>query len=206
MTDLVLSVEVRERTGKSGSREARRNGKVPGVIYGGKLGPVAISLNKNEVKKALNTGKLLAHMIDIDHKGERQSVICQAVQFHPVSDEAEHIDLYRVDVDQVISVSVAVHFIGEDVSPGLKKGGVLNVVRHDVEINVPAGSIPEYLTADVSALEIGDNIKISNITLPKGATPTITDRDFTIATISSRGGAQEVADDAEDAAAEGDDD
>lgn len=206
MTDLVLSVEVRERAGKSGSREARRNGKVPGVIYGGKLGPVAISLNKNEVKKALNTGKLLAHMIDIDHKGERQSVICQAVQFHPVSDEAEHIDLYRVDVDQVISVSVAVHFIGEDVSPGLKKGGVLNVVRHDVEINVPAGSIPEYLTADVSALEIGDNIKISNITLPKGATPTITDRDFTIATISSRGGAQEVADDAEDAAAEGDDD
>lgn len=205
MADLKLTVEVRERTGKGGARTARRNGQVPGVLYGGKLGPVAINLQHNEVIKALNSGKFLAHMIKLDHKGEIQSVIPQDVQFHPVTDVPVHIDLFRVDLDQIISVEVPVHFINEEDSPGLRKGGVLNVVRHEVEINVPAGSIPEFLTADVGALEIGDNIKISSISLPEGASPTITDRDFTIATIASRGGAQAAADDAEDAEAEGDD-
>ncbi|MFC6198706.1 50S ribosomal protein L25/general stress protein Ctc [Ponticaulis profundi] len=192
MADLVLSVEVRERTGKGGAREARRQGLVPGILYGGKLGPVSIALKFNEVIKALNSGKFLAHMIEIDHKGDKQSVICQDIQFHPVTDNPEHVDLYRVDEDQVISVEVPVHFINEEASPGLKRGGVLNVVRHEVEINVPAGSIPEELVADVTGLDIGDNVKISNITLPKGASPTITDRDFTIATIASRGGAVET--------------
>ena len=121
MADLVLSVEVRERTGKGGSREARRNGMVPGVLYGGKLAPVAISLKSNEVVKALNSGKFMAHMIEIDHKGEKQSVICQDIQFHPVTDFPEHIDLFRVDEDQIISVEVPVHFVGEEKSPGLKK-------------------------------------------------------------------------------------
>lgn len=197
MADLVLSVEVRERTGKGGSREARRNGMVPGVLYGGKLAPVAISLKSNEVVKALNSGKFMAHMIEIDHKGEKQSVICQDIQFHPVTDFPEHIDLFRVDEDQVISVEVPVHFVGEEKSPGLKKGGTLNIVRHEVELNVPAGSIPEFLTADVSALEIGDNVKISDINLPEGAEPTIGDRDFTIATIAGRTAAVETDDDAE---------
>lgn len=202
MADVVLSVEVRERTGKSGAREARRAGMVPGILYGGKLGPVSINLKKNEVVKALNSGKFLAHMIEIDHKGEKQSVICQDIQFHPVTDMPEHIDLYRVDLDQIIQVEVPVHFINEEKSPGLKKGGVLNIVRHTVELSVPAGSIPEFITADVGSLEIGDNVKISNITLPANSAPTITDRDFTIAVIASRGGAVEKADDAEDAAAE----
>ncbi|MAI89350.1 50S ribosomal protein L25/general stress protein Ctc [Ponticaulis sp.] len=197
MADLVLSVEVRERTGKGGSREARRNGMVPGVLYGGKLAPVAISLKSNEVVKALNSGKFMAHMIEIDHKGEKQSVICQDIQFHPVTDFPEHIDLFRVDEDQIISVEVPVHFVGEEKSPGLKKGGTLNIVRHEVELNVPAGSIPEFLTADVSALEIGDNVKISDINLPEGAEPTIGDRDFTIATIAGRTAAVETDDDAE---------
>ena len=141
-------------------------------------------------------------MIKLDHKGEVQSVIPQDVQFHPVTDLPVHVDLFRVDEKQIISVEVPVHFVNEEDSPGLRKGGVLNVVRHEVEINVPAGSIPEFLTADVTGLEIGDNLKISNITLPEGASPTITDRDFTIATIASRGGAQAAADDAEDAEAE----
>ena len=197
MADLVLSVEVRERTGKGGSREARRNGMVPGVLYGGKLAPVAISLKSNEVVKALNSGKFMAHMIEIDHKGEKQSVICQDIQFHPVTDFPEHIDLFRVDEDQIISGEVPVHFVGEEKSPGLKKGGTLNIVRHEVELNVPAGSIPEFLTADVSALEIGDNVKISDINLPEGAEPTIGDRDFTIATIAGRTAAVETDDDAE---------
>lgn len=194
MANLVLTVEVRERTGKGGAREARRQGFVPGILYGGKLGPVAISLKMNEVRKALNSGKFLAHMIEIDHKGDKQSVICQDIQFHPVTDVPEHIDLYRVDEDQVIHVEVPVHFINEEKSPGLKKGGVLNIVRHTVELNVPAGAIPEFITADVDGLEIGDNIKISSITLPANCTPTITDRDFTIATIASRGGAVEKSD------------
>ena len=137
-------------------------------------------------------------MIELDHKGEKQSVICQDIQFHPVTDAPEHVDLFRVDKKQIISVEVSVHFVGEEKSPGLKKGGTLNVVRHEVEINVPAGKIPEFLTADVSALEIGDNVKISDITLPEGAEPTITDRDFTIATIAGRTAAVETSDDGED--------
>ncbi|MAK60347.1 MAG: 50S ribosomal protein L25/general stress protein Ctc [Ponticaulis sp.] len=202
MADLTLTVEVRERTGKGGAREARRNGMVPGVLYGGGQDPVAISLKFNEVIKAINSGKFLAHMVEIDHKGDKQSVIPQDVQFHPVTDAPEHIDLYRVDKKQIISVEVAVHFVGEEKSPGLKKGGTLNVVRHEVELNVPAGHIPEYLEADVSKLEIGDNVKISDIKLPSDAEPTITDRDFTIATIAGRTAAVETSEDGEEASVE----
>ena len=202
MANLVLTVEVRERTGKGGSREARRQGFVPGVLYGGGLDPVAINLKKNEVVKGLHTGKLIAHMIEIDHQGKKQSVICQDIQFHPVSDMPEHIDLYRVDEKQVITVDVPVHFINEEASPGLKMGGVLNIVRHAVELHVPAGAIPEYITADVTGLEIGDNVKISNIKLPENASPVITDRDFTIATIASRGGAIASSTDDEEEATE----
>ena len=119
---------------------------------------------------------------------------------HPVSDQPQHVDLFRVDENQIIQVEVTVNFIGEEVCPGIKKGGNLNVVRFAVELNVKAGAIPESLTADISTLEIGDNVKISDISLPDGASPTITDRDFTIATIAGRGGAVE----ADDAAAEGD--
>ena len=202
MADLTLTVDVRERTGKGGARDARRNGFIPGVLYGGKLGPVAINLKKNEVTKALNSGKFLSHMVSLDYKGEIQSVIPQDVQFHPVTDMPVHIDLYRVDQDQIIHVNVPVHVIGEEESPGLRKGGVLNLVRHEVELLAPAGNIPEFITADISKLEIGDNVKISNVTLPAGVEPAIGDRDFTIITIASRGGAQEAADDAEDAADE----
>lgn len=190
--NIVLTVDVRERTGKGGAREARRQGKIPGVLYGGGQDPVAINLDSIEILKALNSGKFLSNMVTIDHKGDKQSVIPQDVQFHPVTDEALHIDLYRVDENQKVKVEVSVTFTGEEVSPGLKRGGTLNVVRHAVELLVPAGSIPDTLTADVSELEIGDNVKISNIDLPEGAEPTITDRDFTIATIASRGGAVET--------------
>ena len=134
-------------------------------------------------------------------------MICQDIQFHPVTDIPEHIDLYRVDKKQIISVEVSVHFVGEEKSPGLRKGGTLNVVRHEVEINVPAGHIPEFLTADVSALEIGDNVKISDIKLPDDAEPTITDRDFTIATIAGRSATADSTSDeeGEEETVEGDD-
>lgn len=191
-TQIVFNVEVRERVGTGGAREARKNGLVPGVLYGGDIDPVAISLKKNEVIKAIETGQFLNSTATLIHKGERQLVIPQGIQMHPVSDQPMHVDLRRVKLDQIIKVEVPVHFTGMEVSPGLKKGGTLNVVRHSVELNVPAGKIPEALEADVSKLEIGDNVKISSITLPEGAEPSITDRDFTIATIAGRGGKQDV--------------
>ncbi|KJS25919.1 MAG: 50S ribosomal protein L25 [Hyphomonadaceae bacterium BRH_c29] len=201
--EIVFNVVVRERTGTGGAREARNNGLVPGVLYGGGMDPVAISLKLNEVLKAIETGHFLSSTATLVHEGKKQLVIPQAIQMHPVTDRPVHVDLFRVDAKQKIKVEVPVHFIGEEVSPGLKKGGTINVVRHTVELLVPAGHIPESLEADVSALEIGDNVKISDITLPSDAEPTITDRDFTIATIAGRGGKAETADDAEDAAAEG---
>lgn len=200
--EIVFNVVVRERTGTGGAREARNNGLVPGVLYGGGMDPVAISLKLNEVLKAIETGHFLSSTATLVHEGKKQLVIPQAIQMHPVTDRPVHVDLFRVDAKQKIKVEVPVHFIGEEVSPGLKKGGTINVVRHTVELLVPAGHIPESLEADVSALEIGDNVKISDITLPADAEPTITDRDFTIATIAGRGGKAETADDAEDAAAE----
>ncbi|ACT58456.1 50S ribosomal protein L25/general stress protein Ctc [Hirschia baltica] len=200
-TDILLNVELRERTGKGGSRQARRENRVPAILYGGKEAPVSISLDRIEILKALNTGKFLSNLVEIEHKGKKQFVIPQDVQFHPVTEVALHVDLYRVKEDQLVKVEVPVHFTGEDVSPGIKRGGSLNIVRHTVELEVPAGHIPEFLTGDVSSLDIGDNVKISNIELPKDATPTITDRDFTIATIVGRT-ASAKADDAEDDAAE----
>lgn len=199
-TQIIFNVEVRERTGTGGAREARKNGFVPGVLYGGDIAPVAISLKKNEVVKAIETGQFLNATATLVHKGERQLVIPQGIQMHPVTDQPMHVDLFRVKLDQIIKVEIPVHFKGMEVSPGLKKGGTLNVVRHTVELNVPAGQIPEALEADVSTLEIGDNVKISNIELPKGATPVIGDRDFTIATIAGRGGKVETADTEEEEA------
>ena len=181
-----FNVELRERVGTGGSRAARREGLVPGVLYGGGEDPAAISLKRNEVLKAIETGHFLSSTATLVHKGEKQMVIPQAIQMHPVSDQPMHVDLFRVSRDQKIKVEVQVHFIGEEVSPGLKKGGTLNVVRHTVELLVPAGNIPESLEADVSELEVGDNVKISDIKLPGDAEPTITDRDFTIATIAGR--------------------
>ncbi|MEZ5945680.1 MAG: 50S ribosomal protein L25/general stress protein Ctc [Hyphomonas sp.] len=188
---ITFNVEVRERVGTGGAREARKNGGVPGVLYGGGIDPVAITLKRGEVIKAIETGHFLSSTATLIHKGEKQLVIPQAIQMHPVTDQPMHVDLFRVRDDQKIKVEIAVHFKGEEVSPGLKKGGTLNVVRHTVELLVPAGHIPEFLEADVSKLEIGDNVKISNIALPADAEPTITDRDFTIATIAGRGGKTE---------------
>lgn len=204
MSDIVLSVEVRERTGTGGARETRRNGFVPGVLYGGDKGPVSIALKNNEVIKAINSGKFLAQMITIEHKGEKQTVLTRDVQFHPVRDEPVHIDFQRVDETTVIAVEVVVHFHNEEKSPGLKRGGVLNVVRHAVEVNVPAGSIPDQIDVDLTGYDIGDSIHISAVTLPEGVTPAITDRDFTIATIQSSRASRASDDDAGESEGEGD--
>jgi large subunit ribosomal protein L25 len=187
MSGIVLNVEVRERTGTGGAREARRAGQVPAVLYGGPRGAIAISLKSNEVIKAINSGKFISHMVEIDHKGERQPVIPRDVQFHPVTDAPMHIDLYRVEEGQLIKIEVPVHFSNEELCPGLKMGGALNIVRHTVELLVPADKIPEELRFDLKSTKLGDVVKISDFALPEGASPTITDRDFTIATVTGRG-------------------
>ncbi|WP_340693835.1 50S ribosomal protein L25/general stress protein Ctc [Hyphomonas sp.] len=200
-----FNLELRERIGTGGAREARNNGFVPGVLYGGGEDPVAINLRLAEVMKAIETGHFLSSTATLVHKGEKQLVIPQAIQMHPITDRPLHVDLFRVKADQKIKVEVPVHFMGEDVSPGLKKGGTLNVVRHTIELLVPAGRIPEFLEADVSALEVGDNLKISDINLPSDAEPTITDRDFTIVTIAGRVAVTDTDDEAADEAADEED-
>ncbi|MEL8055891.1 MAG: 50S ribosomal protein L25/general stress protein Ctc [Pseudomonadota bacterium] len=194
---ITFNVEVRERTGKGGAREARREGKVPGVLYGGGEDPVAINLKKGEVIRAINTGQFLSSTAQLIHEGKKQLVIPQAIQLHPVTDQPQHVDLFRVRSDQIIQVEVTVNFINEEKSPGLKKGGALNVVRFAVELNVRADSIPDELVADLDGLDIGDNVKISDINLPGGAEPTITDRDFTIASVVGRGIAADTEEDTE---------
>jgi large subunit ribosomal protein L25 len=200
MADIVLNVEVREQTGTGAARTVRRSGKVPGVLYGGGKDPVAISVPANEFRKALYTGKLLGHLVTLKYGKETQPVIAKAIDMHPVTDEPWHFDLYRVDEHQQIKISVPVHFINHDDSPGLKRGGTLNVVRHDVELSCPADAIPEELIFDLTGLEIGDTIRISGFDLPKGVEATV-DRDFVIATLAgtSAQAAQDAAADAESA-------
>ncbi|MFP4517903.1 MAG: 50S ribosomal protein L25/general stress protein Ctc [Oceanicaulis sp.] len=203
MSDIVLSVEVRDRTGKGGARQARRDGFVPGTLYGGDQDPVSIALKNNELIKAINSGKLLANMITIDHKGETQTVFARDVQFDPVKDLPLHVDFQRVSAKDIIAVEVSVNFVGEEDAEGIKRGGVLNVVRHAIEVNCPAGQIPEAIVVDVSGLDIGDSVHISDVSLPENVEPTITDRDFTIATMQgSRALVEEEAED-EDVDAEG---
>ncbi|MES1201576.1 MAG: 50S ribosomal protein L25/general stress protein Ctc [Pseudomonadota bacterium] len=186
MAGIVLTVEKRERTGTGGARATRRSGMVPGVLYGGARGSVPIELKSDEVKKALRSGKFISHLIEIDHKGEKQPVIPRAIQYHPVSDEPVHIDFYRVEENAVIAIDVVVHFKNHDASPGLKRGGALNIVEHTISLRVPANKIPEEVVVDLTGLEIGNSIHISQIKLPEGCVPTIRDRDFTICSIAGR--------------------
>jgi len=180
---VVLDATVRENTGTGNAREARRQGMVPAVIYGGDEAPVAVSVKYNEVLKAINSGQLLSNMVELSRDGKTQKVIAKDVQFHPVKDTPVHVDFYRVTAKSIIEVEVSVNFIGEDVAPGMKEGGALNVVRYAIEVKCPAGDIPDTIDVDISAMQIGDSIHISEVTLPKGVKPAITDRDFTIATI-----------------------
>lgn len=193
MAEIVLNVEVRERTGTGGARASRANGNVPGVLYGGPRGPVAVEVNANAFKKALYTGKLLGHLVTLKYGEETQPVIAKDVQFHPVTDVPVHFDLYRVDEHQLIKIAVPVHFKNQEASPGLKRGGALNVARHEVEVWVPADHIPEELVADLTGLDIGDSVRWSNLAKPQGMEPVIKGRDFVIATVAGSG-AQASAD------------
>ena len=181
----VLEVEVRERTGRGGARAARRAKLVPGVIYGGDEGAVAISLKENQVFSALNKGNLIGSMLKISHEGKEQRVITKDVQFHPIKDMPQHIDFFRVTAKTIIEMEVSINIVGDDECPGLTKGGNLNVVRHAIEVKCPADSIPDSLEVDISKLEIGDSLHESEITFPEGVVPAITDRDPTVVTIAA---------------------
>ncbi len=180
-----LTAEIRERAGKGAARAVRRAGMVPGVIYGAKQDPVMFQIDPRPLVKLLHKPGFFSHVLTIDVAGTSYDVLPRDVQFDKVTDEPMHVDLLRFAKDHKLTVEVPVRFINEEKSPGLKRGGVLNIVRHDVELNCDPKAIPEELVFDLSGFEVGDSIHISATTLPKGAEPTITDRDFTVATVAA---------------------
>ena len=184
MTDItVLTANAREKVGKGSAREARRQGNIPAVIYGDKKSPISIVVEQKILVRHLSTGGFFNTLFDIDVNGELNRVLPRDVQLHPVTDVPEHVDFLRVSATTKVSVEVPVEFIGDDVSPGIKSGGVLNVVRYTVEVSCTPDLIPNTLLLDLSSAEIGDSLHISAVNLPEGVTPTKSDRDFTIATI-----------------------
>ncbi|WP_137389711.1 50S ribosomal protein L25/general stress protein Ctc [Rhodoligotrophos defluvii] len=189
-----LTAVVRDRAGKGAARAVRRQGRVPGVIYGAKQEPQLISLAYKDLMKEVETGRFLSTIYTLDVNGDKVQVLPRDVQFEPVRDFLIHVDFLRVAKDSHITVAVPVVFANEERSPGIKRGGVLNIVRHEIELDCPADNIPEEITIDLTGTDIGDSIHISAVKLPEGVKPTITDRDFTIATIATpAAGVEEAA-------------
>jgi large subunit ribosomal protein L25 len=184
VAEIVLDVEIRERTGTGGARLARREGKVPGILYGGDKAPVPIAVNLNAFKKSLYTGKLAGHLVTLKYGTETQKVIAKAIDFHPVTDIPVHFDLYRVDEDQKIRIHVPVHFKNHETSPGLKRGGALNVSMHEIEILVPAGHIPEGIVIDLAGHDIGHSFHIGELSLPSDA-QAVLGKDVVVASITT---------------------
>ncbi|MBO0663707.1 50S ribosomal protein L25/general stress protein Ctc [Jiella sp. MQZ9-1] len=180
-----VKAEAREKVGKGAARHLRRNNMIPAVIYGGKEEPLPIALPYKETFLALHAGGFMTSIATIEVNGKKIKVLPKDYQLEPVRDFLTHVDFLRVSESTRVTVEVPVHFENEEKSPGLKRGGTLNVVRHEVEVEAPAGSIPEAFTLDLSGLEINDSVHASALTLPKGVELTITDRDFTIATIAT---------------------
>lgn len=212
MADTVMFMaESRAQVGKGAARATRRIGKVPAVIYGANKDPEPIAITPAQLRAALAQPGFFATLFDMDVDGNKQQVLCRELQVHPVTDVPMHLDFLRVTERTRINLEIQVNFINEEESPGLKGGGVLNIVRHAVEVICRAGAIPEEFVVDLTGLDVGDSVHISDITLPDGVRPTITDRDFTIATIAAPTVApieEDVVDEdaAEGEAADGDDD
>ena len=198
---LTLAAETRDRAGKGASRALRREGRVPAVVYGGKEEPLSIHVEERVLARMLGTGHFTNSVVMLDVGGKKVRTLPKDVHFHPVSDRPLHVDFLLVAKDDTVDVSVPVRFINEEASPGLKRGGVLNIVRHELELVCDADRIPDDIRIDVTGLDIGDSIHISYVTLPAGSTSAITDRDFTIATIVAPSGLRSETD--AEAAAEG---
>jgi large subunit ribosomal protein L25 len=186
MAQTELKATARPRAGKGASRQARREGKVPAVIYGDGQPPETIALDYNELWKQVLKGHFTSTVFEIDVEGKKNRVIPRDLQVDPVKDKPIHVDFLRIGKEGLIRVQVPVRFIKEGQSPGLKRGGVLNIVRHEIEVTCPYDKIPPHFEVDLDGLEIGRSIHISSITLPEDVTPTIKGRDFTIATIAGR--------------------
>ena len=184
----LISADLRNRVGKGSARAARRAGKIPAVIYGDKKQPISIEIEARMMRKIINEPGIFSRLLDINVDNGKHTVLMRDIHFHPVTDDPMHFDFLRVSQSSTVSVSVGVEFINEAICPALKIGGVLNIVRYEVELNCLPTSIPEKIIVDLSEAKIGDSIHISAVELPEGVTPTITDRDFTIATLQSPGG------------------
>ena len=180
---LTLPAEARERAGKGASRQLRREGRVPAVIYGGKEEPTLIHVEEKELVKQLMTGHFMNSIVEVEIGGKKVKTLPKDVALNPVTDRPEHADFFRLAKGGKIEVSVPVVFLNEEASPGLKKGGVLNVVRHELELVCENDKIPGEIEVDVTGKEVGDSIHISEVKLPTGSESAITDRDFTIATL-----------------------
>ncbi len=195
----VIEVSARERTTTGGVRSLRQSGMVPGVVYGNEREPALVAVDRRIVVKELNRGGFMGRVYELNLDGRKQRCLPRDVQLDPVSDVPLHVDFLRLADDAKIAVMVPVHFANEEASEGLKRGGVLNIVRHEVELLCPNDHIPEHIEIDLTATDIGDSLKISDVNLPGDVEATITDRDFTIATIT---GSSAVVDEAAEAAAE----
>lgn len=186
MTEIVnLHAEMRERAGKGAARAVRRAGRVPGVVYGGKKAPLLVSVDPRDIRRGLDAGIFFSTIYNLDVGNEVERVIPRDVAMHPVKTMPQHVDFMRVTADTRITVEVPVHFLNEEECPGLKRGGVINVVRYHVEVHCGIDNIPQGFDLDLAGLDIGDSIHASKLALPQGVTLAITDRDFTIATIAA---------------------
>ena len=197
-----LPAETRDRAGKGASRALRREGRVPAVIYGGKEAPLAVHVEEKELRRQLGTGHFTNSIVMIEVGGKSIRTLPKDVAFHPVNERPLHVDFLRLSKDAKVTVEVPVLFINEDASPGLKRGGVLNVVRHGLELVCDANKIPDDIQIDVTGLDLGASIHISHVVLPEGSVSAITDRDFTIATIVAPSALKSEAGETEEAPTE----
>ena len=186
MADIItLVAEQRQRSGKGTAREARRNGRIPAIIYGNKEEPVSITVERRLLEQELGKSGFFIRLLDVDIGGTKHRVLPRDTQYHPVTDVPMHVDFLRYSADRKITIEVPVHFLNEAKSPGLKSGGVINIVRHTIAVLCTADQIPDAFEVDLAGLEIGDSVHASTLALPQGVELTITDRDFTVATIAA---------------------
>jgi len=188
-----LSAEVRASAGKGAARATRRGGRIPGIVYGGDREPMPISLELQELSRALARRGFFATLVDLAVDGGVQRALPREVQYHPVTDKPLHVDFMRVAPTTRVTVSVPVVFVNQEQSIGLRRGGILNIVRHGIELNCPVEGIPDHLTVSLDGLDIGDSVHISAVAIPEGCRPTITGRDFTIASIAASSAVREEA-------------
>ena len=181
----IINGNLRNSTGKGSARAARRAGRIPAIIFGDKKETISIDIEEREYKKIMNQSGIFNRLLDLSVNGKSNLVLTRDIQFHPVSENPLHVDFLRIGKGSNINVSVPVSFVNEELSPGLKSGGVLNTVRFELELVCPADIIPEKIEIDLEGLVVGDSIKISSVNLPDGVSSSITDRDFTIATIAA---------------------